>query len=286
MPKKIDKSKVAERNALSDFLDSAAIASILIIAVLAIAAAIGMYTNYFNGSVTTNHSRWGQFGDFFGGTLNPIFGFLTIIALLITIRVQIKELRQTREATEKSALALGKQYEIALKQSYEQSFFRFLDELKNDEFIKDCKKKSVTLCIKVHKLVYKDGIENADRKITSEEIKNTITTLVAAGETTQVLVAKTIILLKTIENLGAENRLYIKTLQTHLEPPLISFIYHFSSMHAPKSYEILKRSGLIKGISKKLIFTKEIASCISDDFVKEFENSRTRLIDEFLESTK
>ncbi|MFI3217876.1 MAG: hypothetical protein QX189_01985 [Methylococcales bacterium] len=36
--------------------------------------------------------EWGQFGDFIGGTLNPLLSFLGLIALLVTIALQSKEL--------------------------------------------------------------------------------------------------------------------------------------------------------------------------------------------------
>ncbi|MEY4590486.1 MAG: hypothetical protein RL497_2562 [Pseudomonadota bacterium] len=40
--------------------------------------------------------KFGPFGDFFGGMLNPILTFLTFMGLLVTIILQQKELRLTR----------------------------------------------------------------------------------------------------------------------------------------------------------------------------------------------
>jgi fumarate reductase subunit C len=37
-------------------------------------------------------SAWGQFGDFMGGTLNPLLAFLTLIALTATITLQFRQL--------------------------------------------------------------------------------------------------------------------------------------------------------------------------------------------------
>ena len=39
-------------------------------------------------------STWAEFGDYFGGVLNPILAFMAFIALLTTIELQSKELNQ------------------------------------------------------------------------------------------------------------------------------------------------------------------------------------------------
>jgi len=36
---------------------------------------------------------WGQFGDFIGGTVNPVIGFLTLVALVLTLTLQNRQLR-------------------------------------------------------------------------------------------------------------------------------------------------------------------------------------------------
>lgn len=43
-------------------------------------------------SVTGDASVWGQFGDFFGGVLNPAIGLVTIYLVLVNVRLQKKEL--------------------------------------------------------------------------------------------------------------------------------------------------------------------------------------------------
>ena len=45
----------------------------------------------------------GQMGDFFGGTLNPILAFLSFCLLLITIKLQSKELKNSTEELAKSS---------------------------------------------------------------------------------------------------------------------------------------------------------------------------------------
>ena len=41
-------------------------------------------------------NEFGTFGDFLGGTLNPILGFLTIVLLLRSLRIQTHELQESR----------------------------------------------------------------------------------------------------------------------------------------------------------------------------------------------
>lgn len=75
----------------------------------------------------------GQVGDFFGGALNPVFSFLSMLALLVALVVQGKELRVSREELElsriemaKSAQALDSQNAAIEHQRFEQTFFAWL----------------------------------------------------------------------------------------------------------------------------------------------------------------
>ncbi len=61
--------------------------------------------NFRNSGLAPTASEWGQFGDYVGGLLNPIFGFSSLLALLYTIRIQSQELRLTRLEFEKSVKA-------------------------------------------------------------------------------------------------------------------------------------------------------------------------------------
>ncbi|VAW73737.1 hypothetical protein MNBD_GAMMA14-2378 [hydrothermal vent metagenome] len=69
---------------------------ITVIAVLSISLVLLLYSQYFDGDITSDNEKWGTFGDFIGGTLNPILSFLALIALLYTIHIQSKELKLSR----------------------------------------------------------------------------------------------------------------------------------------------------------------------------------------------
>jgi Putative phage abortive infection protein len=83
-----------------------------------------------------NAEEMGQWGDFLGGTLNPILTFLTVAGLLYTIMLQRSELRLSREElvlTRKelktSAEALQDQNESMKQQRFESTLFSMIGVL-------------------------------------------------------------------------------------------------------------------------------------------------------------
>ena len=58
----------------------------------AVVITIFVYRYHFGGPVSTEAAAWGQFGDFFGGTLNPNFAFLSFTALVVTLALQTRQL--------------------------------------------------------------------------------------------------------------------------------------------------------------------------------------------------
>jgi len=95
------------------------------------AAVFIFYFLNFNEGLSTEHERWGTFGDFVGGTLNPILSFLGLLALLLTVvlqnrQVEIssnelelsrKELKATREELQRSANSQEKTEVAQVKQA-------------------------------------------------------------------------------------------------------------------------------------------------------------------------
>jgi len=110
---------------------------------LIMAGVLGRYLTHFNGGLSGGgKGDWGTFGDYLGGTLNPILSFLSLIALLTTIVLQSKELeltrnelQLTRDELERSASAqvetkevLDKQSATLARQQFESTFFSLLDQ--------------------------------------------------------------------------------------------------------------------------------------------------------------
>lgn len=109
---------------------------------VAIAAVLAPYVIRFGGPLSPETAVWGQFGDYLGGVLNPVFGFLGLVALLLTIviqsralRVSQQELANSTEELRNSANALAAQNESLRMQSFEAAFFqllRFHNDIVND----------------------------------------------------------------------------------------------------------------------------------------------------------
>ncbi|HHJ15025.1 MAG TPA: hypothetical protein ENJ79_11755 [Gammaproteobacteria bacterium] len=87
---------------------------------------IWIYSSQFGGSVSSEHARWAQFGDYIGGILGSIFAFLALIALLLTLWLQNRELRISSEELERSAKALIDQSGSLVLQNFENRFFNML----------------------------------------------------------------------------------------------------------------------------------------------------------------
>lgn len=89
---------------------------------LAVACCIGVayeYRKNFPGDVIATHEAWGQFGDFFGGTLNPILAMLSLFAILGALIIQSRELSH-------STAALREQSDHLSLQAFENTFFAML----------------------------------------------------------------------------------------------------------------------------------------------------------------
>lgn len=62
-----------------------------------------------------------------GGTLNPLLAFLSLIALLTTIKIQSQELKETRKEIKDSSAALQEQSKSIKIQNFENTFFNMID---------------------------------------------------------------------------------------------------------------------------------------------------------------
>ncbi len=69
-------------------------------------AVVGAYVWNFGARWSDSQDKWGQFGDFVGGTLNPVFAMLAFLALLWSIALQASELKQaTQHLSDQTRLA-------------------------------------------------------------------------------------------------------------------------------------------------------------------------------------
>jgi uncharacterized membrane protein len=102
--------------------------------ILALFAYFLYFSNLLFPDGSDQHAVWGTFGDFMGGTLNPIFALFSLYAIIVTIKVQAKELELTRKAMNESNTAQQEQSDsfrkqnISVKlQTFENTFFKLLE---------------------------------------------------------------------------------------------------------------------------------------------------------------
>jgi hypothetical protein len=80
-------------------------------------------------------SIWGQMGDFIGGIINPIIGFVTVAMLIVSNRISQTELTETRAAAalaaaaqEKMELSMKRQLVEAQKQNLIANAYKHVEE--------------------------------------------------------------------------------------------------------------------------------------------------------------
>lgn len=82
------------------------LSTLLILAMSVFVAALGLYFFKFRGPLSDSQEVWGQFGDFVGGTLNPMLAFLSLIALVLTVSMQRRQLDISRAELKNSKAEL------------------------------------------------------------------------------------------------------------------------------------------------------------------------------------
>jgi hypothetical protein len=78
---------------------------ILIVAVVWLLGVSLAFVLKFHNHSIGDPEAWGLFGDYFGGMLNPVIALAALMALFSSIRIQQKELKDTREQLAESTVA-------------------------------------------------------------------------------------------------------------------------------------------------------------------------------------
>lgn len=106
----------------------------IVIAAVSILASCLTYTLFFaNTPISDNPERWGQLGDYLGGTLNPILSFISILLLTRSLNIQ----SETQLATNTQFTEERKREII---RSFESRFLGLIASLGSSDGIKICHK--------------------------------------------------------------------------------------------------------------------------------------------------
>lgn len=93
---------------------------ILVAAIIILLVVCTMFFVTFPEKIPTDRENWGQFGDYFGGTLNPILSFFSLIILVLNLTLQSKQLELTRQELNNSKAELEATREELKKSSAAQ----------------------------------------------------------------------------------------------------------------------------------------------------------------------
>lgn len=77
-------------------------------ALIATLAILVAYFMKFGAELSSDHVRWAEFGNFAGGTIGPLVSFFAFFALLITLALQNKSIRISKEELELTREELSK----------------------------------------------------------------------------------------------------------------------------------------------------------------------------------
>ncbi|UXZ94582.1 hypothetical protein K3169_19720 [Pseudomonas phytophila] len=145
------------------------LAVIVSVAMAAVVCAFGAYFyNFGSAGFSESSADWGTFGDFIGGFLNPLLSFFGLIALLLTIVLQGKELELTRkelkrsaDSQEKAQVLLDAQIKTQVKQQFESTYFSLLSQ--HNKMLEDIQEvnelKKAPLIHHVERAVYKKWLQ-------------------------------------------------------------------------------------------------------------------------------
>jgi hypothetical protein len=110
---------------------------ILGFAAIVIVIVLANYFLNFPSVRSSDQAVWGQFGDYFGGVLNPILSFFALIAVLLSLRSQGKEVDAARKEASAAIAMQIEQTKVFQQQSFESAFFGLIQlHLKNLERVK------------------------------------------------------------------------------------------------------------------------------------------------------
>jgi uncharacterized membrane protein len=104
---------------------------IFVSAVVIVTLVFSFYFMNFKGGLSVEQDKWGVFGDFIGGTLNPILSFFALTALLLTIILQNRELEATRSEISQSRQAAQEQVEHFKNESKKSDIYKTIQVLES-----------------------------------------------------------------------------------------------------------------------------------------------------------
>lgn len=237
-----------------------------------------LYFSKFNGSLSEKQGTWGQFGDFIGGTLNPTFSFITVVILIATLRTQKSELSEARKIAQQNTELVKHQLSAMKNQALENTFFRMLEEIKNDQIFKNVfeedKVKNIFKAVYLFEKARHEQPETASR-LFSQCAGITI------GEFRYVILEKLALICSVIKKIQ-DNQIHYKVLQNSCTPTLLSAAIHHANYMKHETYKsfLNDRTRLLRGINSLYVVSDKVAA---DFFPEKTQEDHSKRIEEIIE---
>lgn len=231
------------------------------------------YVVNFGASWSKSNETWGQFGDYIGGSLNPIFGLITLLVILFNTRIQRKEIESNKEMMLAHTNMLNRQLELMEQKAVEEFTFQLLDEVRADEYISKAKANQWEALLGIYILYSNENGEYEPNKgayierskLAEEHFQSCVG--ITYGEFIHVVYPKMLALVVCTNKLPEQNRYFIMNLiKTRFGMGIIAALVQFSYVVArPEEYgELKKLYRLLQGAGERLIFSEKVY----EDFLK------------------
>lgn len=254
------------------------------------------WLQYYFSNASNDPADWGTFGDFLGGTLNPIFGLLGFLVLIRTLSLQRQQLDDQRQAmqqqqediqAQRESLAISNKTQI--KQQFEGTFFQLLQQLQaeSDYLIKQDNSNDIYSILKsgfklakkaCDDLEYKNWHENNDQnQFKHIDIKSEVDNIIN-GKIYSLARYFSIVelIIKFIDNLNYPNlpamsqkdkNFYVDLLITNLNTDAFTLL-SLSSRDHPEVVETLTNLGCLRAsrFSPKAMPNHPVAQLLKESY--------------------
>lgn len=85
------------------------------------------FCGLFGDGSVDDFAIWGQFGDYFGGSLNPILSFISVMLLINSLKLQNKSLRLQNQANSDLRIQLDENRKAEKIRVFDTLFFNLID---------------------------------------------------------------------------------------------------------------------------------------------------------------
>lgn len=100
------KSKQKEREARAVDTLATILGWFFALAMAAVVVAMTAYVYHWGWTLGPARADWAAFGEFVGGTLNPVFSFVSMMALLLTVMLQRQQISMSRQELDESRVEI------------------------------------------------------------------------------------------------------------------------------------------------------------------------------------